>query len=537
MEFSEIQKAINDIPDEVLSQIQVSMPWQPGIFRDGGRDPDGAKPERSSDKDLDSFSQADLQKECWNKFNKNPQVSTSVRGLAGRITGMGFEVSSEVWEIQEVLEEIEYDPRNRLYHYWPRYVTRGLIEGELFQCLTCHPDGFIEVDFIDPASLSTKGDNGSGIIFHPRKKLFPLFYILDVEDENGMSHEEQIPSINIARYPDLLHAAKGHKDFNRDFQALSMGSPYNRAFRGMAGYKRFVVAWDRGYLTRRAISYLRTIIEWLNHYENLKKFEIDHKKSSGSYTWAITFEDVKAFRLWINLSDEERKKTALMAPIEPGSKLFLPPGCKIEAKNPNLPKISDSDTDIMQMAISGMNEAADVTTGTVGGTYASVKATRGPMSDRTSDEVVDFDRFYRHDFWSSIFFLRSKLVGFPEFFEVEDAIRFENKKPIMKMVKKRPQFLIDVQYPISETIELDTRVAAAFGVKHGPLSESAGIPQSKAASMIGVGGYGKNRLRKAVEDKKYPDLVYAGGVDSESLQEKVEGERGKSKGKGEGNDA
>ena len=127
------------------------------------------------EKDLGAYSQADLQSECWERFNKNPQVHTSVRGVAGRITGFGFEVTSEIWTIQEALEEVEYDPRNRLHHYWPRYVVRALIEGELYLVLTCHTNGFIEVDFLDPATLCSKGDKGSGIIFHPRKKLFPLF--------------------------------------------------------------------------------------------------------------------------------------------------------------------------------------------------------------------------------------------------------------------------------------------------------------------------------------------------------------------------
>jgi len=520
MDFTAIQETINNLPDEVLSHISLSMPWQSGVYRDQKTtDADGFSVGIPGEKDMDSYSHADLQKECWDKFNKNPQVSTATRGVAGRITGYGFEVTSEIWEIQEVLEEVEFDPRNRLYHFWPKMVTRAFIEGELYLILTCHNDGFVEVDFLDPALLSTKGDKGSGIIFHPDKKLFPLFYIVDGEDAAGNSVEVQIPSINIARYPDLVKAVRSHNDFNLEYQKSALGGKTV-----LGGYKRFVVAWERGFMTRRAISYLRTVIEWLNHYENLKKFEIDHKKSSGAYAWAITFEDPKSFKTWLNLSDEERAKTALMAPLEPGARLFLPPGCKIEPKNPNLPRISESDTDILQMAISGLNEPADVTTGTSSGTYASVKASRGPMSDRTSDEVADFDRFYRHDFYSAIFFLKSKIAAFPEFFTVEEAVAFKNQKPVFKKVKRKPQFLIDVQYPISDTIDLGARVGAMLGVKHGPLSETIGIPQSKAARMIGVGAFGANRLRKATEDKKYPKLAYLDGLDPEAKQEKALGE-------------
>ncbi|MFZ3046503.1 MAG: hypothetical protein WA151_11355 [Desulfatirhabdiaceae bacterium] len=520
MDFKDIQQALSEIPDEVLSHISVTMPWQSGVYRDQKKtDADGFDSSLPGEKDMDSMSHADLQKECWDKFNKNPQVSTATRGVAGRITGYGFEVTSDIWEIQEILDEVEFDPRNRLYHFWPKMVTRAFIEGELFQIFTCHNDGFIEVDFLDPALLSTKGDKGSGIIFHPDKKLFPLFYLLNGEDASGNSIEMQIPSINIARYPELIDVARKNPDFNTDYQESALGGKPV-----VGGYRRFVVAWERGFMTRRAISYLRTVIEWLNHYENLKKFEIDHKKSSGAYAWAVTFEDVKAFKLWINMTDEERAKTALMAPFEPGARLFLPPGCKIEPKNPNLPRISDSDTDILQMAISGLNEPADVTTGTASGTFASVKASRGPMSDRTSDEVADFDRFYRHDFYASIFFLKSKIAGFPEFFAVEEAVGFKNQEPVFKKIKRRPQFLIDVQYPISETIDLGARTGAVLGVKHGPLSETIGISQSNAAKMVGIGAYGRNRLRKATEDKKYPKLAYLDGLDPEAKQENALGE-------------
>ena len=75
-----------------------------------------------------NFSDA-LQLECWNKFHRNPQINTSVRGLQGRLTGRGFETTSEIRKVQEVIEEIELDPRNRLYNFWPKYVGRSNVEG------------------------------------------------------------------------------------------------------------------------------------------------------------------------------------------------------------------------------------------------------------------------------------------------------------------------------------------------------------------------------------------------------------------------
>jgi len=83
-----------------------------------------------------------------------------------------------------------------------------------------------------------------------------------------------------------------------------------------------------------------------------------------------------------------------------------------------------------------MNEPSDIMTGTSNGTFAAVKETRGPMSDRTSDEIAYFGRFLVHDFWGNIFFLRSSVTNFPKFFDIEDVVGFKGKKEIIKKVKQ-----------------------------------------------------------------------------------------------------
>ena len=356
----------------------------------------------------------------------------------------------------------------------------------------------------------------------------PLFYIVDGDN---LMEKEAIPSIFIARYPELLEIVRKMSDF--DLKMSNTSKSRKHIFRQFKGYYRFVVAWDKGFVTRRAVSHLRTVLEWLNHYENLKKYEIDHKKSSGAYLWVFTIKDPRAFRLWLAMSDEDKRKTGIMAKKTPGSSLVLPPGMEVDVVNPNLSPIKEQDTDIMEMVTSGMNEAADVTTGTAKGTFASIRASRGPMSDNISDEIAYFDRWWRHDFWGSVFFLKSAVSDFPTSFPVTEVIGFEpvkkpdaNKeqepKPIVRTVRYRPEQLIDVAYPVSEMLDLESRTKALLGVKHGPIAETVGIPNSEVARRIGIGGYGKARLRKATEDLTYPKLVY--NLDAESLQEKSEAE-------------
>jgi len=451
------------------------------------------------------------QKACWKLFHSNPLVNTSVRGLVGRLVGFGFDVSSNVFEIQELIEEIQYDHRNRLYHFLPIYVTRSIIEGELFLTFTVHGDGFIEIDFIDPSAVTGDED---GVICHPSKSTMPLVYMLD--DGNG--NQQQIPSIYLARYPELLADIKD--DPNLDMEMLNRNKPkVNRSkFNSIGGFHRFMLSWDKGLMTKRSIAHLRTVIQWLNFYENLKKYEIDHKKSSGAYVWTAVFEDMRSYKLWLSLSDADRAKTGIMAKKTPGGTLILPPGMKFSVINPQLPKISETDTDIMHMATSGLNEPEDVATGQAKGTYASIKASRGPMSDRTSDEAEYFRRFLTYDFWSSIFFLRAAVTSFPSKFKVKKAVDFKKKKAVMKTVDRLPERLLEVTFPTSEVVDYETRAKALLGTKHGSTKGQLGIPLNEIAKRMGFGNYKQLRLDSATEDEYYPELEPE--EDQESAQEK-----------------
>lgn len=512
MDIKQAFEGIDNLTDAELLACQFTVPWQSDLATESV-DADGFSTMSSIGA---AYTREKLQQVCWEKFNTSPHVNTAVRGQVGRLTGWGFDISSEIFEINQVIQDIEYDPRNRLYNYWPKFVGRSNIEGELFLLLSVHTDGFIEVDFLDPAII--QGGENDGIIYHSSKSTLPLFYMTK---SNGTTN--LIPSIFLARYPELHADAKNNKDYSKGSIKNSLGS--SRIFKKMGGFNRFIVAWDKSFITHRNVSYLRTVLEWLNFYENLKKYEIDHKKSSGAYIWVVTMEDPKAFRIWATLTDEDRRKTGIMAKKTPGGTLVLPPGMKMTAVNPNLPKISEADTDILHMVTGGLNEPEDISTGQSKGTFASVKASRGPMSDRISDEIAYFDRFLKYDFYGSIFFLRSKVTNFPTEFKIRKAVSFEGKKPKFKNVPIKPEFLIDITYPESEVHDAESKARAFLGVKHGSTYETLGIPNTLIAKKMGLGNYKKLRLEHATEEDKYPELLPT--LDQEGQQEKAEAEPGK----------
>jgi hypothetical protein len=525
-QMSIMTSALEKLTDEELSSMKFAMPWQYDATGDEGiKDEDGFPIVTGTADGVED--RARLQKICWTKFNKSPFVGTAVRGQVGRLTGFGFEVSSDIPEVHDAIIDTEFDPRNRLYSYWPKFVGRAVIEGELFLLLTAHPDGFIEVDFIDPANITGGGEDG--VLYHPAKSTMPLFYYVTPKYEEGSFNKGivMVPSIFMAYYPELMKVAKKTKNFNED-QVKASRSPKNM-YNGIGGFQRFIVSWDRSFITHRNISYLRTVIEWLNHYENLKKYEIDHKKSSGAYVWVVSIEDPKSFRTWLSLSDEERRKTGIMAKKTPGSTLVLPPGMKLEAHSPKLPTISDSDTDILHMVTGGLNEPEDVSTGQSKGTFASVKASRGPMSDRISDEIAYFDRFLKYDFYRAIFYLKAAVSEFPRLFTKKEAVDYKAKKPVFKDVERAPEFLIDITYPVSQVDDAETRARAFLGVKHGSVYDTLGISNEEIAKKLGFGNYRRSRLAQATEEEKYPELtppLDEGGeqMDQQGLKPKKPGE-------------
>ncbi len=519
LDQTEMNTTIDEMSDETLQFLaQGFAPWQSPVSindRDIVTDSDGFS--ISMDK-YTNFSTA--QKKCFEKSLTNPHLNSHVRDMMGSLTGDGWNISSYVEEINSVIYEEMYDIRNELYKNIPKFVARSEAEGELFLAFTLHKDGFVEIDFLPPHSLSGGGDYSSGIYFHPRKSTLPLFYEFEIKvnDKNGVEKTEKeiIPSIYIAHYPDFV---KERNDVSENQLKNSKGN--SSKYKNLGGFKRFIVSWDKGFLIPRNLSHISTVLEWINHYVNLKKWEIDHKKSAGSYLWVVSLTDSKAFRTWLKMTPEQKKETGLTSKKTPGGTLILPPGVTIEVKNPQLPNISEQDTDIMHMITSGLNKPEDMVTGqTKGDTFSGVKASRGPQADRIFHEISYFHRFLKYDFWRSIFVLRNKMVGFPLTFPKRKAVDFKNKKPVFKNIEIPTWELVEFDFPTSQIGDIDSIAKALLGVKHGSIVETLGIPRSAIAKKIGFGSYFRNRLQYETEDEELPDLPLTAELDS--IEEKAQ---------------
>ncbi|MFW6120247.1 MAG: hypothetical protein ACOC80_05030 [Petrotogales bacterium] len=549
--------AVEKIPEDVLPYLQFSVPWQSNDMIKGTvprQDADGF-PIQTEDPitKYDNYTWSELQRVCWEKFNRNPQINTHVRDMMGRIAGDGFDIGSSVVEIQDIVEEMMEDPRNRLWTMIPKFVARSEIEGEMANCLTVHKDGFIEVDFMDPGCLASGGDNSSGIIFHPTKSNLPLVYLYQLQtpdNQTGTTTQTYaFPSIYLAYYPELYSLIKDHSSLKGKEGIWDLSYVKKEPYKSkLNGYYRFIVAWDKGFITKRNTSHIRTVIEWLNYYEMLKRYEIDHKRSAGAYLWVAKITDIKTFRLWVGMSQEEREKTGLYSKKVPGGTLVLPPGVEFACHNPNLPKISEQDTDILHMVTSGLNKPEDMVTGQSTGTYASVKASRDPQNDRLSDEQYYFSLFLKYEFFMGVFFLMEKMGKIQSHYEKLEVIGWKDtqkiiekvdeegksyketiidKEPITRKRRKKPYQLIDISFPVSAITNVEGAAKAFLGVKHGSVKDVLGIPNEEIAKKIGFGNYKRLRLREAAEKLNLPETTP--NEDAESRQERTEAEPAKKK--------
>jgi hypothetical protein len=498
--------------DTLLGKIGAVTPWQgsPAGSLAGGLDP------RARDEDGFSLSMAGddfnyrgydkLQALCWEKFNRNPFVFTTVMDTTGRLTGYGFDQSSTYPKADDFMNSVWKDPRNMLVLHFNKYIARNVIQGELFFVFTIHKDGFVEVDFLSPTTI--KGfNNGSGILTPENKPMFPLLYRVQMV-ENKVTKTKYIPSINMAYYPEMWKELRKHSEWPSVVESEIIGKDNRPKFKDIGGYTQFVVHFDQGLVTSRNVGRTKVALEWLEHYDNIKKWELDHKKSSGAYLWTVEVEDRAAFRLWLGLSDEQKAMTGLLGKKTPGATLMLPPGFKLTCNNPKLASITNQDDDILRMVSAGLNTSEDQMTGSSSGqTYGGVKMSRGPINDRIQDQVSELQRFMIYGFWRGALFLHSKTGNMPWTVTEERAYKFEDKTPKFKKVKVEAHETISINFPASEMSDLETRVKALLGVKHGAVNKTLGVANEDVANKLGFQNWHKSRLKAATEEKMYPALI------------------------------
>lgn len=470
----------------------------------------------ASENELGSVTLTMLRDECWRQFRINPFVGTATRDSVDSLVGDGFRVWSKIPEIQKIIKRESFDMRNRLWHRMRQIVTAYEVTGENFIALTCDPtDKFVHIDYVEGSSISGIDEHGHGIISHPEKTRMPLFYhVRNPGRDNGYT---LVPSINLAWYPHLHDVAKKQPGY--DQKLIEPHRHVGDKFAKIGGFKRFIIDRESDMVCTRNISHLWSVLIWANFYTLMKSVEMDHKRALASFLWVLKAETPEAWDVWDKMTPEQKKQTGLYGHKAPGSLIIPPPGFGIECKAPQLTNITGSDNDIREMMGAGLKQPMDVVTGNAEGkNFGSVKASRGPWSDRILGGQSYFRSWCVHDVWRQILFLHQKLYGLTENFEVREAVRYEEKKPIFEIVSKEAWECISVNLPMFTSGNLTDLRGLYLGSKPAGLSELFGVSKELILSKLGISDYHQERLRRETEQSEYPETMPE-GMSGEQFQE------------------
>jgi len=444
------------------------------------------------------FDRLKINQTAWDKYKTDAFVGRSVDDVVGRITGEEFDISSKIPQIDQYLKEVIYDPRNELYSSWCGYVTRKMVESELFLNFTVHKeDGFSEIDVIEPPTVEQ-------VLMHPKKRTVPVYYGIKGGDGKTIT----LTSIYCAYLPELEADIT-----DSDLKIYNMTRPvqddeiFERSKETLK-YKNYVVSWRSGVKEiARTASHLRTVFEPLDDFKEAKKWRFEYMKALSTYFIFYKFTDLRSWLTWLSLTDEQKRETGMAQALSAGDRLFCPPGVEPLLQNPNLPRLSGEDEDMLKWISSGLRQPYDVVSSDIKGpTFASIKGSRTPYVDYISDIREMTRLFLINDFFKAIFFIKTKCGrGFPEKVKVKEVVEIKEKKEVKKFVEYRPEHLIDITFPQSINIDMTDVANASLGSKRGSITYHLGISKESTAKKMGFSNYGRELVKRATEIMNYPE--------------------------------
>ena len=458
-----------------------------------------------------------LQKMCWYKYRTFPGIHSSIEDKGDLITAKGFDVYSINRKINEVLRDTLFSQRNLLFERigeWPR---RMLAEGELFLLNIVDKNGNNTVRIIEPERI-TGAEEGSGLITDPDDVTKTLFYRYRMGDNNYAL----IPSEEVIYNPQLEEKVKNSTYYNAEETKHS--KDVSPIYEKLGGYYKYIIHWKNlsGISKiKRDSSYLRTVIEWANLYENSIKWGLDYKKAQSSYAIVISFADSQpgrlAYNIWTTMTEAEKEATGLTKPLTPGSKIFLRPGMSIDIKSPQLSKGTGENLDLLNLVGAGVKSPQDLMQGnSSGATLASLKMSRSPFQMNIENLQDKFSKFLVYRYFRAIFYCKSAVDNFPSTFPKEFVSEVVEGKPTIETMQVEPAELIEVSMPTMTLTEDEGIVRTMLGSKHMGIN-SLGVSQKYIAETLGVSDFTRQKRERLLEDEMYGEM--AAIKDQEAAQE------------------
>jgi len=465
-----------------------------------------------SDKTESSFDRTTINDEAWKKYCEDAFVGSAIDRLAGRVMGRGFNISSHIYNIQEYIDELVDSPINELYSSYLGMGIRKMTEYELFLRCSIHNDGFIEFDVVEPNDIAGSGNLKHGILPHKTKATLPLWYRVKKHQNLALTtvsnaEYELIPSIYHVYMPELANTYTDAELKGFAATPISKDPALEKRSKGSVLYRQYILSWRHGVKEiLRNVSKLRTIFEPLEDFKQNKRWRSDYMKALTSYFIFYEFTDKMSWYRWQSLTPEKKRETGLLQTLRPGDRLLLPPGIKGTIQNPNLPKLSGDDEDLLKWMATAANTPYDIfASDSKGPTYASTKSSRPFYMDYINDWQGFTETFFIMDFFRFAFWVKSKLdKRFKYLYPIEVCTGWNNREAKFE-TKKIPAYkLISCNFPASQEINLGDVANGVLGSKRGDLTWHLGISKEAQAEKLGIQNYKKQLMKRAEEEKMYP---------------------------------
>lgn len=472
-----------------------------------------------------------LQNLAEEKFKTSGPLLRTVTLKSDLTSGAGFKVYSMVKEINEYIKLLFGHHKNLLYEQCIGWMSRIQV-SEVFVLISLDETGFSTIRALEPANIGT--GQQPGLFVDPDDVTSTLFY-----QHYAGTTVELIPDawclLDPAGFKEatsrLIASGQGF-----DPALISTSTKGGGVFSKVGGYRRFVMHWKnlsciREYL--RDTSAVSTALEWLSLYENSQKWKLDNQKALAAYAYVFSWEDTPAGKIgalaWNKMTTEEKLKTGLLSAYTPGSKVFLPPGMKMELKNPSLPSLTGSNLDIFTLAGSGVGIPSDIFVGsTADSSYASIRATRPIFNIEIDNLQHKFEMFMRRllrvcfaakmafgGVFLSLGLQPFRLIpSYEEEWEVEkDSKGVPTDRVVTIKVEPVEKIKFSFPDPGLET-DLQSKANMAMGSKHAGLLGMGISPDRLASEFFGVDDYDNERRLNALYEAKYGKLIAGAAVES-----------------------
>src|SRR3989304_5945716 len=245
-------------------------------------------------RDFTSDTHKELSKMAWSAVMTNPIAAREIFYKTVFVAGKGLRGTSQIPEIQKVIDEFWTSTRNKIPYHFPMYINRYNIDGEVFFALFVDKQsGKVTLRDIEPQEIVE-------ILFDPDDVAVPVYFrrqYVKATGAKGVSINSEMKdiwykSIDCIQHPQLEKEVK---------------LPDNAEIAGMdeKNIDVFVFHFKNSLLTnrRRGLSTLTNHLPWLREYKDILRMRTGINKARSTFFLDITMKGANKVQI-----QEEAKK-------------------------------------------------------------------------------------------------------------------------------------------------------------------------------------------------------------------------------------